>query len=216
MKRKRTLILLVALLLSIYMPSHAYASSFSVKFKESAINGLASRIGSISDSGHHTVSISYPCFVCTDTFLGICYWGYWTTCSSTIYSASWRWTIFNVTFDINPSGITYTGQLRATYGFLSYTTNVSGTADVSVYGNNIQLQLSRIRIPIGFDVPGIGHVTITNIDRSLPYNATLTLGGIGLRTNPPGGSRTYWGRFSNIARQYLSNEILVSGDVIFW
>src|ERR1700752_4505250 len=152
--------------------SEALAGSFSVSIKEGALNKLAERVGPISDSGHYRKRVGFPCFHCVGF---LCSDGHWDTCYITIFEADWSWTISSVTFNITTNGISYAGNLKASLGPLSYTTAVTGTATVNVSGNNLQLALSSVSVPVAFDVPAVGRVTITTINRSLPYATTVPL-----------------------------------------
>jgi hypothetical protein len=183
-------------------------ASFTLTIKESALNKLAQKIGSISDSGHRNVRISYPCYD---------FWeGEWKTCRTTVYSADWNWTISNVTFDIAPSGITYQGDLRASYGPFAYSTQVSGTGGLSVVGNSLRFTLSSINIPIEFDIPVVGNIRITTINSHLPYRFAVPFEGFAITTTPPEGQVTHPGIITDVSRQYLDGKLNITGEITFW
>jgi hypothetical protein len=196
--------------LQLFLISGICGAQVLLTVKESAINKLATRIGPISDSGHHNVYVPFTCFHCTERVAGVCVWGYFSSCQVKIYSADWRWTVSNIRFNITSSGITYTGSLSAHYGALpTYSTSVNGTASVSASGRTIELALTRISIPIRFDVPIAGRVTVTTINRTPPYGQAVNLYEIPLRREPPEGAAWTTVFLKNLQREYGSGELRI-------
>jgi hypothetical protein len=193
------------------------AHDFRVYLKEQLINKIAAQAGSQSFGGYHVVRTpTYACSRCVErNWIGWCVREVRATCGGdAIFSSPWTATVSDVSFEIDATGMHFTADLSATYGPLPYDTTISGEASIDVDNDRIVFAADRVQVPLVFDVPLVGPVTIHTLDVELPYRVELPIGGFYLPSE--GSGQTVSSRAINLTRAYYSNQVRLAGDLKFW
>jgi hypothetical protein len=188
---RRLLALLVGVLLLAMPASSAPTINFQVY--TSTLNKLAGAVGPISgDAGSYDVDISTP-------FGNI-----------VVYRAHLYWTLSNANFQISPQGISFTGQLNLAYYKFSYATNVTGSVTASFQQNPTAfvVSISNIVVPVQFNLPVVGNVTLTNLTVNPQYAFSFPISPAAFsQPTPSGSSQMVYGQISSATLSYKSGYV---------
>jgi hypothetical protein len=163
---------------------------------------LAAAVGPISgDAGSYDVDISTP-------FGNI-----------VVYRAHLYWTLSNASFQITPSGISFTGQLNLSYYKFSYSTNVTGSVSSSFQQSPAAfvISIANIVVPVQFNLPIVGNVTLTNLtvnpQDSFSFPVTPA---VFSQPTPSGSSQVIYGQIANASISYQNGYVEIDTVPNIW
>lgn len=178
------------------------ASSISLQLYGTGLNKLAAAVGSISgDAGTYTVSVN--------TWFG----------NIVICQADLNWTLSSVNFQVTPQGVTFTGQLSLSYCNLSYSTNVTGSASASFQQSPaaVAISVSDIVVPVQFNLPIVGNVTITTLTINPQASYTVYMSPATFSQPTPSGTpETIYAQITQATISYQNGYIQIDAEVSIW
>jgi hypothetical protein len=195
----RLAVILAAALLLVVPVS---AAPISLQLYDTGLNKLATAVGSISgDAGTYTVSVN--------TWFG----------NIVICQADLNWTLSNVTFQVTPQGVTFTGQLSLSYCNLSYSSNVTGSASASFQQSPpaVTISVSDIVVPVQFNLPIVGNVTITTLTINPQASYTVYMSPATLyQPTPAGTPETIYAQVTQATITYQTGYVQIDCEVSIW
>lgn len=150
MRLARTLLIAGCLGAASAPPSAAFVS-FSVG--EDTLNSYLDATPEVSGGGRKTF---YTKTVCWDGLRP-------HTCRKPVVSGDYDWSLSDMSLSVESGGVSFSGRLRASYKGLSYATDVSGDASLRLDGDRLVFEVGRVVVPIRFNVPVVGDVTVAKV-----------------------------------------------------
>lgn len=159
----------------------------------SAFNKLAAAVGPISgDAGVHQVAF---------------------------FRERLTWTLSDVTFNITPQGMFFTGEMNARYGPFPFASRVTGQAQVRYYSGSksIELAIQSVAVPIIITLPLIGDWTITTVTVNPNYHTYFPVRVSTLRLmSPTGETRHITSLPGEVAVVYRDGWLELKQEVSIW
>jgi hypothetical protein len=179
----------------------ASSATSSIQIYSSALNKTVNAVGPISqDAGIYDVDIN--------TIFG----------PIVLFHAHLYWTLSNVTFQISPQGVGFTGLLNLSYSGFSYTANVSGTASATFQQSPpaIVVSVGNIVVPVQFNLPIVGEVTLTTLNVNPQSSFTAYMIPAVLNQPTPAGSEIIYAQITNATITYQNGYLEIDTEPSIW
>ena len=202
---RRPLALVIVWLMLV--PPNVGASQATFRISQSALNNIASAVGTMSgDAGRYDIDVYVPCFP-----------DFWDSCVVTLFSSDLDWKLSNPQFTITTTGISFKGDVTASYSSFTLTTSATGTVNASYSAPNLALKLGSISVPIRFNIPFFGNVTLTTLTLNPQYGFVVPIGPAQFQVNAPGGAtHTVNAQLNSAAFTYHNGYLVIDTGLLLW